>query len=86
MRSPGLIISWALVGALAPATACGGGDNTTTATPTGAASASVSPMPAATVEGVSDLAYAVVEIIAVDSSGNPVWSGSGTLISADGLS
>ncbi len=79
MRSPWLIISLTLVGVLALATACRGGDNTTTATPTGAASASVSPTPAATVEGVSDLAHAVVEIIAVDSSGNPVWSGSGTL-------
>jgi S1-C subfamily serine protease len=83
MRSPWLIISLALVGVLAVATACGGGDNTTTATPK--ASASASPTPAPTVEGVSDLAHAVVEIIAVDSGGNPVWWGSGTLISADGL-
>jgi serine protease Do len=84
MRSPWLIISLALIGVVALTTACGGGDNTTTATPTGSASASASPTPAATVEGVSDLAHAVVEIIAVKSSG-PVWWGSGTLISADGL-
>jgi S1-C subfamily serine protease len=31
------------------------------------------------------VADAVVEIIAVDSGGNSIWSGSGTLISADGL-
>jgi S1-C subfamily serine protease len=85
MRSPLLIISLALIGVLAVTTACGGGDNTATATPSAAAGAAVSPTPLATVEGVSDLAHAVVEIIAVDSSGNPVWSGSGTLISADGL-
>jgi len=34
---------------------------------------------------VEDLAHAVVQIQAMDSRGDPVWSGSGTFISPDGL-
>ena len=83
MRSPWLIISLAIIALLALLAACGGGGDTTSATPSSAASSS--PTPAPTAEGVGDLAHSVVEIIAADSGGNPVWWGSGTLISADGL-
>jgi S1-C subfamily serine protease len=65
--------------------ACGGGDgdDDDTATPSGSGA------PTATGDtepvGVADLARAVVEIYALDSAGDPVWHGSGTLISEDGF-
>lgn len=58
--------------------ACGGGGHTGD-TPTSAASPTPGPVK------VEDLAHAVVQIQALDSRGNPVWSGSGTFISPDGL-
>lgn len=56
--------------------ACGGGGS-------GEESASGSPTPGPV--AVRDLARAVVQIQALDSGGDPVWSGSGTFISKDGL-
>jgi serine protease Do len=81
-----LIISLGAFGLLAiGATACGGGSNSTTSTQSGAAPGTATPASSATPAAIADLAHAVVEIIAVNSSATPVWSGSGTLISADGL-
>src|SRR5574341_1370802 len=57
--------------------ACGGGDSGDDESPTG------SPTPGAV--AVKDLAHAVVQIQALDSLGDPVWTGSGTFISSDGL-
>ena len=67
-----------LLGGALLAAACGGGDDTSgTLTP----EASPTSGPA----GVEDLAHAVVQVHAVDTSGDTVWTGSGTLISEDGL-
>lgn len=80
MRSPWLSISLVALALLALLAACGGDDTTATPTPAPASeTASPTPKPV----GVSDLAHAVVQIRAV-SSGNPVWHGSGTIISKDG--
>jgi S1-C subfamily serine protease len=57
--------------------ACGGADSGDDESPTG----SPTPGPVA----VEDLAHAVVQIEALDSLGDPVWTGSGTFISSDGL-
>ena len=73
--------SWFIALSLAIAVlvaACGGGGDTSdTPTP------DVSPTPGPV--GVEDLAHAVVQIHAVDFRGDSVWTGSGTLISQDGL-
>ena len=82
MRSPWLIISLAIISLLGLLAACGGGDDDNASETPSGASASTTPAPS---EGISDLAHSVVEIIAADSHGDPVWWGSGTLISADGL-
>jgi S1-C subfamily serine protease len=83
MRSRLLILSLAALALiLSLAAACGGGDDDTTATPT--ASEGESATPTAKPVGVSDLAHAVVQIRAV-LDGEPVWHGSGTIISEDGF-
>jgi S1-C subfamily serine protease len=85
MRSPRLIILLALAAAVPLLlVGCGGGDDeTTTPTPTtgltSTGEASASPV------GINQLAHGVVQIFALDADDNPVWSGSGTLISEDGL-
>lgn len=70
--------------AVALLAACGGGsDRQPTSTPGSTSTPSTSSGPA----GVSaeDLARAVVQVHALDSHGDTVWTGSGTFISADGL-
>jgi len=57
--------------------ACGGGASDDDGSPTG----TPSPGPVA----VEDLAHAVVQIQALDFLADPVWTGSGTFISKDGL-
>ncbi len=59
------------------AAACGGGGSEGEGSPTG----TPTPGPVA----VEDLAHAVVQIQALDFLGDPVWTGSGTFISKDGL-
>ena len=84
MRVPRVIILLAVLAALPLlAVACGGGDddNTDTASPTASASGEASAAPV----GIDDLAHGVVQIFAIDENDDPVWSGSGTLISEDGL-
>ncbi len=67
--------------------ACGGGSDQTAETSPLAATGGPSPTSSgqAVGAGVSDLAKAVVQIFALDANGDPVWSGSGTVISPDGL-
>ena len=80
MRSPSLSISLVALGLLALLSACGGGDDaTSTPTPVPSETATPTPKPV----GVSDLAHSVVQIRAV-KNGDPVWHGSGTIISANG--
>jgi S1-C subfamily serine protease len=59
------------------ASACGGGGDSDDESPTGTAT----PGPVA----IEDLSHAVVQIQALDFVGDPVWTGSGTFISSDGL-
>src|SRR6185295_1729833 len=80
MRSPLLSISLVALGLLALLAACGGGDDATS-TPTPATSEMATPTPKPV--GVSDLVHSVVQIRAV-KNGDPVWHGSGTIISANG--
>lgn len=82
MRSLRPIILLALAALLTGlAIACGGGGDTDSATPTG----SVGPTPTTEPVGINDLAKGVVQIFALDEDDNPVWTGSGTLISEDGF-
>jgi S1-C subfamily serine protease len=83
MRSLRLIILLALAALLSGlAIACGGGDDDADSpTVTG----SIAPTSTAEPVGIDDLAQAVVQIFALDEDDNPVWTGSGTLISEDGL-
>ena len=63
--------------------ACGGdGDGGATPTPT-PTSEPATPTPGP--PGIADLARAVVQVHALDFLGDPVWTGSGTFVSADGL-
>ena len=66
--------------------ACGGGSDEPADSVTPAASG---PSPESSGQAVGaavgDLAKAVVQIFALDVAGDPVWSGSGTVISASGL-
>ncbi len=63
--------------------ACGGDDGANgTATPKTTAG---TPTASARSTAIADLARAVVQIQALDSGGDPVWHGSGTFISVDGL-
>src|SRR3989304_4212042 len=76
-----------LAAAVAVLGACGGGDDDDddggeTRTPRGAAGGAATPGGAV---GIADLARAVVQIVALDRSGDDVWTGSGTFVSADGL-
>jgi S1-C subfamily serine protease len=71
---------------LALLAACGGGDDdttTTSGTPTPASSEAETATATAKPVGVTDLAHSVVQIRAV-SGGDPIWHGSGTIISEDG--
>jgi serine protease Do len=83
MRLPWVIILVALVALLA---ACGGGgdDDDEEPTPEETGDGTPGPLDGDPV-GVEDLAHAVVQIFALDSSGETVWTGSGTIISPDGL-
>lgn len=72
-----ILIATAVVIAL---TACGGGDDSkNTSTPAG-----ITATPTQTL-AVADLAKAVVQIVARNASGDGVWTGSGTIISKEGL-
>ncbi|MEK7246968.1 MAG: hypothetical protein AAB092_00700, partial [Chloroflexota bacterium] len=84
MRSLRLIILLTLAALLSGlAIACGGGgDDTNSATPTGSGPSSTS---TAKPVGINDLAQGVVQIFALDEDDNPVWTGSGTIISEDGF-
>lgn len=59
--------------------ACGGGDNKPSSSAQPNSEVSGSPV------GVGSLAHAVVQIQALDSRDQAVWTGSGTFISADGV-
>lgn len=76
----------ALTAALALAlAACGGGSgDDTTDTPTATPSASATEAPSPTQQSVGDIARSVVEVWAL-SNGDPVWHGSGTFITEDGM-
>ncbi|MEX2158214.1 MAG: serine protease [Dehalococcoidia bacterium] len=68
---------FALMAAAVAGAACGGGGSDkpdTTATP-----------PAPPTASAGDLARSVVQIVALDDASDPVWSGSGTVISDEGL-
>jgi hypothetical protein len=58
--------------------ACGGSGDDPEPTPTSEPTAEPTTSPA-------DLASAVVQIVALDAARAPVWSGSGTIVSSDGL-
>lgn len=83
MRSPRLIILLALAVLLSGlAIACGGGgddDDGPTPSSSTAPSATTDPV------GIDDLARGVVQIFALDEDDNPIWTGSGTLISEKGF-
>lgn len=87
MRAPWLIILLATVSLLAgAAVACGGGgdgdDDDTSATPPASGG---EPTDDGEPVGVADLAHGVVQIFALNEDGDPIWSGSGTIITKDGL-
>lgn len=69
----------ALGGAVLALAACGGGGGGGKKTPT------VTQTPPRTPEAAGDLAKSVVQIVALDEADTPIWSGSGTVISDDGL-
>jgi putative serine protease PepD len=86
MRFPRLIIllvSAVMLSALAAA--CGGGDDDNSSTPTGSGGPTGTSEATTKPVGNDDLAHVVVQIFAIDASDNKIWSGSGTLISEDGL-
>lgn len=84
MRSPWVIISLAVLCLLALASACGGGDDDDDVTGSPTQSASDAATATQRPVGVADLAHAVVQIRAV-ADGDPVWHGSGTIITEDGF-
>jgi len=83
VSAPAILLAALVVAGLACSS---GGEKSGTASP----AASASP-PATRTTGspagaaAAELAKAVVQIVALDSQGAPVWSGSGSVISADGL-
>ncbi|MDO8616875.1 MAG: serine protease [Dehalococcoidia bacterium] len=77
-----LFLSMLAAAAFAGLSACGGGGDDGGGTPTPKESAAT---PSAAPLGVADLAKAVVQIRALDRSGDTVWHGSGTIISPEGL-
>lgn len=84
MRSTRLIILLTLAALLSLlAIACGGGgdDDDDGPDPSG----SVAPTSTTDPVGVDDLAQAVVQIFALDEDDNPVWTGSGTIITESGF-
>ncbi len=87
MRLRWLMILLSLTLLLVAVSACGGGsddddDDDTSATPQ---DSGAEPTQEGEPVGVSDLAKAVVEVFALDGGGEPVWHGSGTIITKDGL-
>lgn len=86
MRIPRVIILLAVAASLPIlAIGCGGGGSDDTDTPSPSAASSASAEPSTAPVGIDALAHGVVQIFALDADDNPVWSGSGTLISEDGL-
>lgn len=83
MRSTRLIILLTLAALFSLlAIACGGGDDDDDGPDT---SGSVAPSSTTDPVGIDDLARAVVQIFALDADDNPVWTGSGTIITEDGF-
>jgi S1-C subfamily serine protease len=65
--------------------ACGGGGDDDKPSPTATAEPTEEATPTPGPVTAGELARSVVEILPLDSAGDPVWFGSGTLISEDGL-
>ncbi len=67
--------------------ACGSGGGPSESASPAATTPARTAVPTAAPVGsrAAELATAVVQILALDAEGSPVWSGSGTVISADGL-
>lgn len=86
MRLRWLMITLSLTLLLGVVAACGGGgdDDDDTGSPTPEDTGG-QPTQEGEPVGVSDLAKAVVEIFALDGNDEPVWHGSGTIITKDGL-
>ena len=80
----GQLATMALMVAFSMLAACGGGDDSDAPDPTESPEATATPETASS-PSTEDLARSVVQIIALDSDRTPVWTGSGTVVSSDGL-